>query len=167
MTEKEFNNIFNANWTRIIMYAKWNLNEYDLNDAKEIAIQVFYKMWESQPVFVNEIAARGWLYIATKRSCINLIKRNNNKKEVYTDHISDDDVIENDIILFEIQSELLDSISKSRALSKKERMVFRLYYLNYLTPREIATIGKVSLSTINSQLNQLHNKLRRLFKKGQ
>lgn len=121
-------------------------------DAKDGVQEIFLKLWQKQPEFLDKEHEKAWLIRITKNYCINQLRSAWFRKRVeWKDNaeISVQDAAEN--------QELLELVM---SLPVKFREVMYLYYYEGYSIREMSALLARKESTIQSQLAAGRKKLR-------
>ncbi|OOG17986.1 hypothetical protein BWD42_11855 [Sphingobacterium sp. CZ-UAM] len=124
----------------------------DSDDAKDIVLVTFNKLWKNRENFHTEEHIKSWLYLATKNSCLDLLKANDRRLAHEYSFSMLAEKFEADFEIRQIESELLRKIYEETAnLPDKCRAVFELTYMEGLTSGEIAERLNISISNVTSQ----------------
>ncbi|MCG9129436.1 sigma-70 family RNA polymerase sigma factor [Candidatus Poribacteria bacterium] len=139
----------------------------DYQIAEEITQDTFVQVNKKLPTLRNPKQFDGWLYVITRRLCINWINRK--KPEMLSlDQMTTEELEE--ILYRQYELELLnkktiehkqDIVNKLLSkLPESERTVVTLYYIGEMTPTEISKKLGVSVNTIKARLLRGQNRLR-------
>lgn len=124
----------------------------DSDDAKDIVLVTFNKLWNSRENFHSEEHIKSFLYVATKNSCFDFLKAKGRRQAHHNSFSRLDEINEGDFEIKQIETELLRKIYEEAAkLPQKCREVFELTYLGELTSSEIAQQLNISVSNVTSQ----------------
>lgn len=133
----------------------------DHQEAEDVLVQAFFKIFQKLNTFKNEGSFEGWM----KRIVINealMALRKINHLHVAFD-IDEYDVPEYSTAIDDLQyEELIELIEQ---LPEGYRTVFNLYEIDGYKHREIADILDISINTSKSQLIQAKKRLRQFIKK--
>lgn len=140
-----------------------------LDDAHDIAQQVFIRVWRSAPRYEPTAKFTTWLYTITRNLVFNETRRRSRRKEVSIEqeneddppkHFADHSVPGADHNL--AQAEFHDALDKAiAALPEKQRMAVILRGRQDLPYEDICSILKMSLPAVKSLLFRARNDLRR------
>ena len=118
-------------------------------DKEEVAADCFYLLWKNQDKITSNVKA----YLAT-------IARNRAKEKIRVIHYDNDlaeqgytPLVDNHLILEEV---LL-------SLTKDEKKLFNLYYVDGYKVKEISSILNKSVNSVKINLYRLRKKIRRLL----
>ncbi|MDD2435666.1 MAG: sigma-70 family RNA polymerase sigma factor [Bacilli bacterium] len=131
-----------------LMYLKNNL------DAEDAYQEIFIKIMEKSPIFVNENHQKAWIITVTTNHCKNILK-----KRTYYKTITYDDNI-NIPINDKEDKEILSIIF---TLPLNYRNVIYLYYYEGYSTKEIAKILHKRESTIRTWLKRARESLKILI----
>lgn len=124
----------------------------DGDDAKDIVLVTFNKLWKNRENFHTEEHIKSWLYLATKNSCFDFLKANGRRLAHQSSFSILAEQFEADFEIRQIEAELLRKIyAEATKLPDKCRTVFELTYLEGLTSGEIAEQLNISISNVTSQ----------------
>ncbi|SMC87622.1 RNA polymerase sigma-70 factor [Pedobacter africanus] len=124
----------------------------DSEDAKDIVLVTFNKLWNSRENFHSEQNIKSFLYIAVKNACFDFLKVNGRRLAHHESFSTLDEINEGDFELRQVETELLRKIYEEAAkLPEKCRKVFELTYLEELNSSEIAQQLNISISNVTSQ----------------
>ena len=73
---QDFKALFNAYFPALCLYAERIVSDSDA--AKDVVQEVFIKLLKSNAMFENEKAIKAYLYILTRNSCLDSIKKSRN-----------------------------------------------------------------------------------------
>jgi RNA polymerase sigma-70 factor (ECF subfamily) len=161
----DFKKLFDSYFPSLCVFANRFVNDEDL--SKDMVQEVFLKVWNSATEFESEKSLKVYLYLATKNTCFDYLKKEKRKQQggnINTDqlhdagYINDDDVVL-DIIREETYRQLEDAIE---LLPEKAREVLRLN-LKSLTNQEIADELNISINTVKTHKLSAFKKLRELL----
>jgi len=153
----DIRSIFDKYFPSLCVFANKFVNDEDL--SKDMAQEVFLKVWNSATEFESEKSLKVYLYLATKNTCFDYLKKERRKNQTadFKDEIYlDDDNVILDIIREETYRQLEDAID---LLPEKARDVIRLN-LKSLSNQEIAEELNVSINTVKTHKLSAFKKLR-------
>lgn len=133
--------------------------------AKEVAQEVFIKVWERRISFADVKMLEVFIYTMAKNTALNLIKiRSRELLNAYKFAITRD-LIEysTEKIVFNNECETLVNNAVEK-LPAGQKRVYELSRVNGLSHHEIAELLNVSDSTVNNLLNSALSKLRKNLK---
>ncbi len=163
--EIDFKKLFDSYFPSLCVFANRFVNDEDL--SKDMVQEVFLKVWNSATEFESEKSLKVYLYLATKNTCFDYLKKEKRKQQggcINTDqlhdagYMNDDDVVL-DIIREETYRQLEDAIE---LLPEKAKEVLRLN-LKSLTNQEIADELNISINTVKTHKLSAFKKLRELL----
>ncbi|TDW96579.1 RNA polymerase sigma factor [Dinghuibacter silviterrae] len=119
--------------------------------AKDIVQEVFIKLWSRRPVFESLGGLKGYLFVAVRNGCLNLIRdreRLESRHQKAAPEPEDNDRLLQNIV----ESEFIALIYKTvRELPEKMRVIFYLSYEEGMTVGEIALRLKMNLKAVKRQ----------------
>lgn len=141
----------------------------NLDDAHDIAQQVFIRVWRSAPRYEATAKFTTWLYTITRNLVFNETRRRSRRKEVSIEQENEDDPPKHFADLSVAgadenlaKAEFHDALDKAiAALPEKQRMAVVLRGKQDLPYEEICEILKMSLPALKSLLFRARNDLRR------
>ena len=154
----EFKEIFNQLFPSIALLASRILNNNE--EGKDIAQNIFIKIWDSKNSFENLNALRAYLYLMTKNSCIDYIRKSKNINLVELDtneNIETEKQILNEILREETYFLLRNSIKE---LSKQTQKIVELT-LNGNSNQEIADELNITINTVKTLKYRAYKQLRK------
>jgi RNA polymerase sigma-70 factor (ECF subfamily) len=141
----------------------------NLDDAHDIAQQVFIRVWRSAPRYEVTAKFTTWLYTITRNLVFNETRRRSRRREVSIEQENDDDPPKHfadhsvpgaDENL--AKAEFHDALEKAiAALPEKQRLAVILRGRQDLPYEEICAILKMSLPAVKSLLFRARNDLRK------
>lgn len=164
MLTEEFNSIYKRHWWTVFNFAKKELKELeDWHYVEEVTSEVFINLWKSQPEFEDEKKIRAWLYVATKRQVIDLMRIYNHHYMEPLDYsyyeLTYED--EEEMVRLEIASEVFSQVIEIiKRYTEREKQIFNLHFLHELPVGKVAEILKTKPQTISNQLLTLKKRLR-------
>ena len=127
-------------------------NTSSFHDAQDIAQEVYIKLYNSKS-FESEVHLKNWLVRVTINQCNSLHRRFFKKKYV--------DV---DISEFIISKESIQIHDELMILSKVERTIVYLYYIEGYTYKEISDMTGRSISSVSRDIKNALKQLRSQLK---
>ena len=138
----------------------------DFHFAEEITQDVFLQVYKKLSSLRNPKQFSGWLYVITKRLCINWVTRNKlNMQSLEGTPIEEiDQSSYKDYVLKQQETQASErryAVVKKllQKLPESERTVVTLHYLGEMTPKEISKFLGVSVNTINSRIRRARKRL--------
>lgn len=125
-------------------------NRFDAEDAFQ---ELFIKIYEKAPSFLNKEHEKAWVIKVTSNHCKNVLRYNKNKKHILID--------ENILASEEINEE--DTLQHIMKLPLQYRNVLYLYYYEGYSTKEIAAILKKRDATIRTWLKRSREKLKNII----
>lgn len=147
---RAFDQLFDQHF-RALCYFAGNLVG-DKEEAKDIALNSFTKLWTRREYFDTILSVKAFLYITTRNACLDYLRslqrEDNRKKELAYLQPEAEETIKNQAI----ESEVLQKIyNEVKNLPRKCRQVFQMSYFEGLSTHEIATSMNLSESTVRNQ----------------
>ena len=161
----DFKSIFDKYFPSLCIFANRFVNDEDL--SKDMVQEVFLKVWNSATEFESEKSLKVYLYLATKNTCFDYLKKEKRKKEtgdynaerIHSEAQMNDDSVVIDIIREETYRQLEDAID---LLPQKAREVV-LLNLKSFSNQEIADELNISINTVKTHKLSAFKKLRELL----
>jgi RNA polymerase sigma-70 factor (ECF subfamily) len=155
---KAFNEIYDQYFSRIYVSAiKIIVNQ---EEAKDITLETFNKLFGKYRDFDNLPEIRSFLYLTARNACFNYLKklrRITEKQQQFIATYNDKEELAND----QIEGELLHAVYKAiEKLPSESRKVIELMYLRGMKYKEIAEQLQISIETVKSQRKYALDKLR-------
>jgi RNA polymerase sigma-70 factor (family 1) len=120
-------------------------------EAEDITIQTFTKLFERYQLFNSLANIRAFLYVTARNASFNYlrdIKRLSSRQQEFMSHFEDENNLENE----EIKAETLKTIYAAiENLPDECKKIFKLIYLEGLSNPDIAALLNISEATIRSQ----------------
>jgi RNA polymerase sigma-70 factor (family 1) len=120
-------------------------------EAEDITIQTFTKLFERYHLFNSLPNIRAFLYATARNASFNYLrdsKRLSARQQEFMSHFEDENNLENE----EIKAETLKTIYAAiEDLPDECKKIFKLIYLEGLNTQDIATLLNISAATIRSQ----------------
>lgn len=142
--------LFRELYTPLTWFAARILNGKD--PAEDIVMDAFVKIWYVGSDLNNVASSRSFLYSTVRNACIDAVRRQKRKNEselelAYLSATEDRYILE-DMIRAELVGQLQNTLN---TLPPKCREIFRLFYLEDKSIKEIATELNLSVNTIKTQ----------------
>ncbi|WP_315815298.1 RNA polymerase sigma-70 factor [Paraflavitalea speifideaquila] len=120
--------------------------------AEDIVIDVFTKLFERHELFDTYANIKAFLYISTRNSSLNYLKHiawQKKWQKEFAEIIQEDEGLR---FYYEIESDLLEAVHKAiDELPDTCRRIFKMLYFEDLKPAEIAKLLNISVDTVYSQ----------------
>jgi len=160
--ETAFRLVFNAYYEPLLYFTHKLTNSRQ--EAEDITLRVFAKLFNRYALFESEQNIRAFLYIAARNECLNYLKTLKSIGEgnrQWAMRLQDDTLLEYE---YAIKLELLRAIyNEVEKLPLECRKIFRMLYLEDLSPGEVADRLKIAVSTVYVQKSRAINILRLKF----
>lgn len=140
--------VFHKLYDPLLYYAKQYINSVEV--AEEIVSDSFILFWKRKNNFTHYNQVRSFLYVCTKNSCLNHIRKTKNIPVVEDpEHIESIVQDDTDLLAHIIRIELLELVhNKINHLPEKQREVFRLAYIENLSHQEISMALQISVESV-------------------
>jgi RNA polymerase sigma-70 factor (ECF subfamily) len=147
--EKAFRTVYDHFYNGLYFYAHKLTGNRE--EAEDITLQAFTKLFERAKELENDIHMRRWLYITVRNAAIDYLKKGNHLQEqpfewqkmVLQEQDMEEVMIENEMI-----RRLYEAIE---ALPDQRKKIFRMIYIEGLKAREVAALLNISENTVNTQ----------------
>ena len=153
---QDFKALFNAYFPALCLYAERIVSDSDA--AKDVVQEVFIKLLKSNAMFENEKAIKAYLYILTRNSCLDSIKKSRNDLRLTNEELfsySENEFLED--IVKEETYRLLDIAIKELGLQSQRIIQLSM---NQLSNPEIAEELNISVNTVKTLKLRAYKKLR-------
>ena len=165
--ERAFERLVEIHQNAVIGMVYRMLNSVD--DAHDIAQQVFIRVWRSAPRYEVSAKFTTWLYTITRNLVFNETRRRSRRKEVSIEQENEDDPPKHFTDHSEPgadqnleKAEFHDALDRAiEALPEKQRLAVILRGKQDLPYEEICVILKMSLPAVKSLLFRARNELRK------
>lgn len=165
-TKINFEKLYAENFNKVIYFSNSFL--YDINEAENIAQDVFAALWKNRD-HIEAQTAVAYIFTSAKNMCLNNLKRRNQTQK-YNSYRTKTDLLnlialENSGSLDIYQKDVQDIINKgTKQMNKKVKRTFLLSRLKGLKNREIADIEDVVESTIEARMTSALLVMKRMLK---
>lgn len=135
----------------------------NMDDAEDIAQQVFITYLHKRPLFTDETHAKNWLFKVTVNKAKNLVR--SRKDTINYDDLAG--VLSTDEIDYghtEREQAVLNAVLQ---LKPAYREIIHLYYYNDYSTKEIAGILNIPAATVRSRLDRARASLEKKLKGGE
>ncbi len=156
-----FDRVFRLYFPALSFFACQLLGEREA--AEDLAQEVLIKLWQrrSQLAMVQDL--RSYLYVMTRNQCSDWI-RSRNKQEGAAREAETDLLTEQNIEQALIRAETIRELHRVIALlPARMQQVFRLYYLEGKSTREISQLMQTSVHTVINQRKTALRLIRKTF----
>jgi len=161
----DFRSIFDKYFPSLCVFANRFVNDEDL--SKDMVQEVFLKVWNSATEFESEKSLKVYLYLATKNTCFDYLKKEKRKKQTGdfdTERINDDTHLEDDSVMLEIiREETYRQLEDAIDLLPEQARKVVLLNLKSFSNQEIAEELNVSINTVKTHKLNAFKKLRELL----
>lgn len=160
--EEQFELIYNKSYPKVIGLCLGYMNgNEDL--AKDLAQEVFIKVWESLKTFRNESTISTWIYRITVNTCLQELRKKKYlplKVEI-EDETPHDHITYNDHIAIEIRFQSMYKCINSLSVENKSIILLELEDIPQL---EIAEIMGISHQAVKTRINRIKVQLSKCVK---
>jgi RNA polymerase sigma-70 factor (ECF subfamily) len=131
----------------------------DMEEARDIANVVFLKVHDKLSMFTAYDSFGGWLRILTNRVAIDYLRAKHDSKDIEEERLSSDmsGTTEDDLVNHLTYKQLSAELNK---LPEATRKVFKLFYEEDMTAKEIGKALKIPVGTIKSTLSRTRRKIK-------
>jgi RNA polymerase sigma-70 factor, ECF subfamily len=171
--EKAFESLFKEINSSLCYYALQITNDQFI--AQEIVQDVFLKLWQNRQDIIITGSVKAYLYVFTHNLAINSLIRNNTRKNSVSKLISNDlwNNIEttlemNPFLLEKLEAEDTNMLIEKTIseLPQQCREIFTLSRFDNKTNKEIATLFKITESTVRSHIFKALEKIEEALEKN-
>lgn len=146
----------------LILYI--NIFVKNINDAEDLAVDVFALLLVKKPVFKGQSSFKTWLYSIARHLALNYIKKNSHTDFLCDETISDDT---QDVERAYLQQEQKLMINRAmEKLNDEYRQVLYLSYFEELSNAEISRIMKKNRRQVENLLYRARQSLRKILIQG-
>ena len=157
--QKQFEDIYKSNYSIVFRLCQ-GYTKGDASLSKDLAQEVFVKVWENLGSFRNESSISTWIYRITVNTCLLELRRN---KSVPLDrHLSQLEHNESKVI--DDKEHQLTQLHECISKLKTENKSIILLELEGLPQKEIADIMGLSHETIRVRIHRIKNELAKCIK---
>jgi RNA polymerase sigma-70 factor, ECF subfamily len=157
---KSFEILFQAVYPQLCGYA--NKFIHDIDEAEEIAQEVFSKLWENRHHLDEDDSVKGYLFTSVKNRCLHFLEHQKVKSKyaeilqyVYTEAAHD--TAHEIVVANELDQEYAKALE---SLPLQCRKIFELNRMDGLKYGEIARHLKISQKTVETQMSRALHKLK-------
>ena len=150
-TMKDYEKLHQALCSRLIYFSAAICGSFHL--AEEIVSDVFIMLWQKRGQLINVQNPRVYLYICTKNSTLNALKKNNREVIAYDALHADALVITPCVEEHLVSKQVAQKIEAAiRSLPTRCQLIFRLIKIDGLRYKEVAELMNISTKTVDAQL---------------
>jgi len=161
-----FRALVDAYFPVLCRYAQKILQDESL--AKDVVQETFIKLWKYEGSFSTPAGLRGFLYVAARNGCLNLIRGREREEDrhlkVAAENPDSVDPVLNEILQAESIALIYQVV---REMPKKMQQVFFLSFEEGLTIAEIAREMNTSQKTVRNQKYKALVSLRKKFRNSE
>ena len=147
-----------------IVYNKCYTFSKNADEAKDIAQDIFIKLYINLGKYKSTSKFSAWLYVFTYNHCVNYITREQSKKiEKHTINIEDERLLiePDDYNLFQLR---VDKLQKALELIEPdEKMILLLKYQDDISIKELSSTMQIGESAIKMRLKRAKAKLIKVY----
>ncbi len=137
----------------------------DKEISEEIVSDSFYKLWCGKEKIKTQESIKSYLYIVTRNACFDHVDKHKNRIHVGDDILEGMQTLETDFLTKIIHIELLEMIAvEITKLPHQQAEIFRLSYLEGLSPDEICKKLDTSLNNVYYAKSSALKALKKVFK---
>jgi len=130
-------------------------------EAKDITLHAFQKLFERCKLFETEANIKAFLYITCRNRSLDYLyaqKRQQEKQMEMMREMSNDTQLRYE---YDIMDELVNRLNTAiESLPEENRKIFKLLYYEQMTPSEIAGLLRISVQTVYTQRTRAIKALR-------
>lgn len=145
-----FNVFFNEFYAPLNHYCRHLV--IDEEEAKDIVLQTFYKIWERREKIQNYLNAKSFLYLVARNAGLNYLKQSKRRVSKFNEFSLSVELIEDEENYLAIEAEILHQLKQEiKKLPTKCRRIFELSYIDGKSIAEVAELLQISSSNVTSQ----------------
>ncbi|WP_379085454.1 RNA polymerase sigma-70 factor [Pedobacter sp. UC225_65] len=148
-----FDELFVLYHDQLLAFAKQYVKQQE--SAEELTSELFVKIWLRRETLATVLNPEVYLFISIKNACLNLIRANKKRQQVFTEPPIDQPMVQipNAYNMGMEDKELVSLLDAAvAALPAQRQMVFRLVKEQGLKCSEVAQILDISKRTVENQL---------------
>jgi RNA polymerase sigma-70 factor (ECF subfamily) len=158
--ELEFKETYESNYPKVMRLCLGYVNG-DYDSARDLAQEVFIKVWDNLYQFREESKIATWIYRITVNTCLGQLRKDKKKiKNIRLETASDYIDSESEIDKEQMLSKLYACINK---LSETNKAII-LLELEDLPQNEIASIMGISHEALRTRIHRIKNQLSKCAK---
>lgn len=145
--------IFMKNYSSMLHYYAYGITKHK-EYAEEVVSDVFFEVWKARFTLDNIDNMKSWLFVATYRKCISLLRKEQNRKHLSFDEIEDFTIVsqhspDQSIITEQEMERINNAIDK---LPPKCKHVFYLAKVEKIAYKDIAELLSISVNTVTNHV---------------
>jgi RNA polymerase sigma-70 factor (ECF subfamily) len=160
--ENAFRQVFEHYYPALLAFIRKLTGSHE--EAEDISLNAFQALFNRCHAFETEINIKAFLYICGRNSSLNYLRAKQRDKQQlrqFAERMADDTFLEFE---FAIKPGIVAAIHKAiEELPGECRKIFKLLYFDELTPKEIADLLQVTVSTVYNQKSRAIHALRMKF----
>lgn len=161
--ESALSQLFDLYNRRLLYFARGMVGSQEV--AEEIVSDSFVNLWKIRVNFETTDSIKAFLYIATKRACLNHVKSAHARQQFNDAGLEELLSRDPDTYARIVRAELMEAIHREvMRLPEKQRDVFRLTYFDELDTDEICSRLNMSANAVFANRSRAVETLRKLFK---
>ncbi len=134
-----------------------------VDEAEDVAQEVFIKVWHSLPQHTGSGSFTGWLYRITVNTAIDALRRRKGQVALDDVTLSAEAHTENTVLRIDTQERVRAAIQR---LPQGARVTLILREYEQLSYKEIAAVLRIPMGTVMSRLNYARQALKKELEKG-
>ncbi len=152
-----FDQLFKDYYPMSVLYARKMVN--DLDSAREIAQQVFVKLYEKKDQLTIKTSIKSYIFQATRNTALNYIKQQKTRQFAATHAMSryETETNEDTLLTKELEEQILSIIDR---LPNKCKQIFTMNRFEGKKNKEIAQELDISIRTVETQISKALKTLR-------
>lgn len=153
-----------------ILYKRYSIKIYNKcysfvnneEEAKDLAHDIFLKLFTKITSFKNQSKFSTWLYAFTFNHCVNHLKRNKSKKlenrisDVFDINNYPEEIITSNSLITNLDEKLNSALDK---IPPKDKQIIQLKYLDNLSIKNIESVLGIGPSAIKMRIKRAKEKL--------
>lgn len=154
-----FKSVFDRYYIQLATFATEYVKSFDA--GREVAQEVFIKIWASREKFCVTGTLKPYLYRAVYHQALNYLEKEQRRRQYEQQAANESDVssqsADDDILASEIRIAIREAV---RQLPPKRNLVFVLHRQHGLSIKEVASVLNVSPKTVENQMTEAMKFLR-------
>lgn len=158
-----FNYFFNEFYAPLLYYCKHYVD--DGEEAKDIVLKSFYKLWKKKETFETHSHVKSFLYLVIKNASLDYLKVKQRTVRKINEFSMSAPLLQQADAYLEMEAEVLKKIyTEIERLPEKCKAVFKLSYLEGKSTAEIAAALQITPGNVSSQKHRAIQLLRLALK---
>ena len=154
-----FRLLFDRYYVQLSSFATEYVKSYDA--GREVAQEVFIKIWASRESFSVEGSLKPYLYRAVYHQALNYIEKESRRRQYEQQAVNEEEASTDQADDLLLASEVRIAIREAvRQLPPKRNLVFVLHRQHGLSIKEVALVLNVSPKTVENQMTEAMKFLR-------